>query len=316
MLSRIVRSSLGLAAPWILLLVVLASGGCTTTGPVATKAQDDAAKAQVVPPDQAALYLVRPHGFYGSAVIYELIVDGGPRTKLGPGNYAFELVKPGEHAIEVGCRCSRPARMTLSAAPGKAYFVTMEGDFFRMPGDPTVKLTVLPPEEGYAALQDLRLVDWIRRAGPYPPQRSIPAGISPLVVTAALVEANVCLLRIDSCSAPALVAFSLDSDVSFHQLRKLAVLAYSTKGTVPATDELKVLANVFADETYRGDAFIKVPASLGYGDNTYIAPIWVERNRVPGKLSAEMALRLTAYVVDGTPYTTRFLRVDPTIGDK
>jgi hypothetical protein len=310
MLSRIVWSSLGRTAQWVLLLVVLGSGGCTTTGPVATKAKDDAAKAQVVPPDQAALYLVRPHGFYGSAVIYELIVDGGLRTKLGPGNYAFRLVKPGEHAIEVGCRCSRPAQMTLSTAPGKAYFVTMEGDFFRMPGDPTVKLTVLQPEEGRAALEDLRLVDWS------PAPRSVPAAINPQVATAALVEANVCLLRIGDCSAPALVVFSLDSEMSFHQLRKLAKLTYSTKGTVPATEELRVLAKPFADETYRGDAFIKVPASLGYGGNTYVAPIWVERSRIPGKLSSQMALKLNVYIVGGAPYTTRFLSVDPTISDR
>jgi hypothetical protein len=152
-------------------------------------------------------------------------------------------------------------------------------------------------------------------AGPFPSPRSIPAGIDPQVVPAALVEANVCLLRIGDCSGPALIVFSLDSDTSFRELRKLAKLTYSTKGTVPATDELKVLAKPFADETYRGDAFIKVPASLGYGGNTYIAPIWVERHKIPGKLSSRMALRLNLYVVGGAPYTTRFLHVDPTIGD-
>jgi hypothetical protein len=152
----------GQAVHGALLLALLGAGGCTTSGPVATQAKDQAAKLQSVPPDQAALYLLRPHGFYGSAVIYELIVDGESRTQLGPGNYAFKLVKPGEHAIVVGCRCSRPAQLTLPAAAGKAHFVRMEGDFFRMPGDPSVKLTVVPPEDGRAALQDLRLVDWIR----------------------------------------------------------------------------------------------------------------------------------------------------------
>jgi hypothetical protein len=154
------------------------------------------------------------------------------------------------------------------------------------------------------------------RTEPFPAQRGIPAGIEPQVVTAALVEANVCLFRTDDCSAPALVVFSLDPDASFNELRKLARLAYSTKGTVPVVDELKVLAKPFADETYRGDAFIRVPASLGYGGNTYIAPIWVERARIPGRLSARMALRLSVYVLDGAPYTTRLRHADPPIIDR
>jgi len=152
--------------------------------------------------------------------------------------------------------------------------------------------------------------------GPFPASRAIPAGIDPQVATAALVEANVCLFRINDCSAPALVVFSLDSDASFPQLRKLANLTYSTKSTAPSTEELKILAKPFADETYRGDAFIKVPASLGYGGNAYIAPIWIERDRIPGKLSPGMALKLNVYIVSGAPYTTRFLGVDPIVGDR
>lgn len=159
--SQIVRL-FGKAAQSVLLLVLLGLAGCTATGPVASEAKDHAAKLQAVPPDQAGLYVFRPHGFYGSAVLDELIVDGKSRTALGPGNYAFKLVKPGEHAIVVSCRCSKPAQMTLSTAPGKAYFVIVEGDFWRGPGDPSSKLTVVQPEEGRAALQDLRLVDWIR----------------------------------------------------------------------------------------------------------------------------------------------------------
>lgn len=150
-----------------------------------------------------------------------------------------------------------------------------------------------------------------------PEPRRVPDGVEPQIVNAALVEANTCLFRYGRCSAPALVVFSLDPDLPFRELRKLAKLTYSTKGTSPATDDLKVLAEPFSDETYRGDVFIKIPESLGYGDGAYIAPIWVERKKLDsGYLSGNMALRLNVYVVDGVPSTTRFLGVDPFTVDR
>ena len=147
-----------------------------------------------------------------------------------------------------------------------------------------------------------------------PNPKPIPDGVEPQSVHASLIEANTCLFRYGRCSAPALVVFSLDPKVPFSSLRKLAKLTYSTKGTVPQSDDLKVLATPFADETYRGDEFIRIPESLGYGDRTYIAPIWIERGDLTtGYLSARMALRLNVYVINGFPNTTRFVGVDPDI---
>lgn len=156
--------SSGRAGLCVVLLAVLGVAGCAS-GPVAPEAMDRAAKSQVVPPDQAALYLLRANSFYGAAVLKELTVDGGSRTHLSPGNYALILVAPGEHRISVvGCNCpgDRPAEMTLPTDPGKRYFVSIEGDFTRMPGDPASKLVLMPPEEGSAALKELRLVRWIQ----------------------------------------------------------------------------------------------------------------------------------------------------------
>jgi hypothetical protein len=145
-----------------------------------------------------------------------------------------------------------------------------------------------------------------------PEPTPVPDGVEPQIVNAALVEANTCLFRYGRCSAPALVVFSLDPGLPFRELRKLAKLTYSTKGTPPATDDLKVLAKPFTDETYRGDAFLKVPDSLGYGSMAYIAPVWVERKKLDlGYLSGNMALRLNVYVIDGAPSTTRLLGVAP-----
>lgn len=159
-----IAQSLGRAGLCCLLVALLGVGGCVS-GPVAPEAMDRAAKSQVVPPDQAALYLYRVNSFYGAAVLYEVTVDGGSKAHLGPGNYALILVAPGEHRISVfGCNCpgDKPAAMTLPTDPGKRYFISMEGDFTRMPGDPASKLTQVPPEEGMAALKEMRLVRWER----------------------------------------------------------------------------------------------------------------------------------------------------------
>ena len=150
-----------------------------------------------------------------------------------------------------------------------------------------------------------------------PEPRRVPDGVEPQLVKAALVEANTCLFTHGRCSAPALVVFSLDPNLPFREVRKLAKLTYSTKGTLPATDDLKVLAKPFADETYRGDAFIRVPESLGYGESAYIAAIWIERRKLAsGFLSGSMLLRLNVYLVDGVPNTTRFLGADPYTADR
>jgi len=161
MIPKSVLSS-GRAGLCFVLLALLGIAGCVS-GPVAPEAMDRAAKSQVVPPDQAALYLLRSNSFYGAAILKEVTVDGGSRTHLGPGNYALILVAPGEHRISVvGCNCpgDTPAVMTLLTEAGKRYFVGVEGDFTRMPGDPASKLVIVPSEEGPAALKDLRLVRW------------------------------------------------------------------------------------------------------------------------------------------------------------
>jgi len=159
--STIVQS-LGRAGQCFLLVALLGVGGCVS-GPVAPEAMDRAAKSQVVPPDQAALYLFRPINFYGAGVLKELTIDGESKTYLGSGNYALILVAPGEHRISVlGCNCpgDKPAEMTLPTEPGKRYFISVEGDFTRMPGDPASKLTQVGSDEGLVALKELRLVRW------------------------------------------------------------------------------------------------------------------------------------------------------------
>lgn len=138
--------------------------------------------------------------------------------------------------------------------------------------------------------------------------RSVPSEIEPQLVDAALVQANNCLFRKSACNAPALVVFSLDSNIALDDLHRLAELAYSTKGGTPADPNLRVLSRMVTNEAHHEDAFVKVPEGLGYGRNTYLADVWLQHERLAeGYLRSRRALRFRVYVVGGKPYTARFV---------
>jgi len=137
--------------------------------------------------------------------------------------------------------------------------------------------------------------------------RSVPSGIEPQLVDAALVQANNCLFQKSACNAPALVVFSLDSSIALGDLKRLAELTYSTKGRTPADSNLQVLSRTVTNEAHHEDAFVKVPEGLGYGKNTYLADVWIQHEKLAdGYLRPYRVLRFRVYVVEGRPYTARF----------
>jgi hypothetical protein len=107
---------------------------------------------------------------------------------------------------------------------------------------------------------------------------------------------------------PALVVFSLDPRVPFHDLRELAKLVNSMRSNPPANEDLEPLSRTVTDETYRGDSFTKGPERLGYGSNTYVAAVWIERERLwAGYLRPNVALTLRVYMLGNQPFTTRLV---------
>lgn len=140
----------------------------------------------------------------------------------------------------------------------------------------------------------------------------IPEGAKQHQVSSALVMANARLFREGSRDLPALVVFSLDPGVSFQDLRRLAKQVHSMRTDPPADGDLRALAGTVTDETYRGDAFTKVPERLGYGRDTYVAAIWIERERLAaGYLRPDLALTLRVHMLGSKPYTTRFVSDAP-----
>lgn len=140
----------------------------------------------------------------------------------------------------------------------------------------------------------------------------IPERAMPHSATAALVIANTRLFREGSRDLPALVVLSLDPRVPFDDLRKLAKLISSMRSNPPANEDLKALSRTVTDETYRGDSFTKVPERLGYGSSTFVAAVWIERERLwAGYLRPDAALTFRVYMLGGQPYTTRLVSDAP-----
>jgi hypothetical protein len=107
---------------------------------------------------------------------------------------------------------------------------------------------------------------------------------------------------------PAQIVFTLDSKTSESDLQRLAKLIFSLKGERPSDPDKQMLAREVTDEIYRPNDFVKVPDSLGYGMKTYITHVWIERERLSGGyIQRGASLKFNVYLVDGEPYTIRFM---------
>lgn len=106
----------------IALLALLALGGCASV-PMATPAQDAAAKQFSVPPGQSRIYLYRNETF-GGAITLDVTLDGKKMGATAPMTYFMWDVTPGNHTIV--SKSENDATLTLNTQAGQAYFVWQE----------------------------------------------------------------------------------------------------------------------------------------------------------------------------------------------
>lgn len=74
-----------------------------------------------VPPEQAVVYVYRPRGFAGSAVVYTVNANGVPISKLPTGSYFTYVTAPGE--IEFSAKTEVTNSIVVSAQAGGTYYV-------------------------------------------------------------------------------------------------------------------------------------------------------------------------------------------------
>lgn len=128
-------------------------------------------------------------------------------------------------------------------------------------------------------------------------------GVEPVTVPAYVVQANYRLWNAATCKCnyPALLVYSLDPASSHDDMRRLAKLTFDLKGVKVAHPGQQFLSDVVTDESYYGDVHTRVPESVGYGSETFIAGMMIDRKRLSKGYLSNPELWLTVWAVDGKP---------------
>jgi hypothetical protein len=139
--------------------------------------------------------------------------------------------------------------------------------------------------------------------------KPIPEGVKPYVVRGEIVQAYFTLyLKREYFNNAALIVFSLNSSMSTNDLKKLAHFAFSLKDSKPVDPDQALLAKEVTNESYIPNYFWKVPRSICGNDDTYLAHMWIERQKLTEHyLRSNASLQFSVYFVEGKPYTARLI---------
>ncbi len=97
--------------------VVLALGGVGCAH--GSKAQMFSPLTEMAP-DQGVVYVYRPKGFVGSAVVYKVHANGTPVSALPPGRY---FVYQGVGPVEFSAKTEIRTAVTIDIQPGQTYYI-------------------------------------------------------------------------------------------------------------------------------------------------------------------------------------------------
>jgi len=106
--------------PVVLAAFVIA---CASGQPTSVQ-QDSEAKMFTAPSDagKGRVYVVRPAGFAGAAILTQIVVDGRIAAAVGPKNYFVLDLSAGDH-IFAPLGQSKQQSLRLNVEPGKLYFI-------------------------------------------------------------------------------------------------------------------------------------------------------------------------------------------------
>ncbi|MDH3275161.1 MAG: DUF2846 domain-containing protein [Gammaproteobacteria bacterium] len=106
---------------YLIAVAMLLVSGCAATIELASPEEDVAAKLFAAPEGKANLYVTRKDQFTGSAVLFQVVVDGRVEGGLAPGTYRMITVEPGRHIVSV-TTAENQSTQKIDAVAGKCYF--------------------------------------------------------------------------------------------------------------------------------------------------------------------------------------------------
>ena len=116
---RIGKSGIVLAGVCIAALLLVS--GCAATVEMATPELDQAAKTYVPSEGHANIYVTRKDQFTGSAVLFQVVVDGRMLGAIAPGTYHMMSVEPGRHVV-AATSMENQSSQKIDAEAGHCYF--------------------------------------------------------------------------------------------------------------------------------------------------------------------------------------------------
>jgi hypothetical protein len=142
-----------IAAPLLLACVVLITG-CATVIPPAAPELDQAAKTFTAPAEKAGLYIYR-NELLGSAIKFEVALDGKRLGELPSKNYFYVEVPPGKHTVTG--KAENESSVEFEALPGRLYYVWQEAKMGVFIARNLVQL--VDEKVGRAAVMECRRID-------------------------------------------------------------------------------------------------------------------------------------------------------------
>lgn len=115
------RERPGVIVAGVCLAAFLLLSGCAATVEMATPELDQAAKTYVPPEGKANIYVTRKDQFTGSAVLFQVVVDGRMLGAIAPGTYHMMSVDPGRHVV-AATSMENQTSQKIEAEAGHCYF--------------------------------------------------------------------------------------------------------------------------------------------------------------------------------------------------
>jgi uncharacterized lipoprotein YajG len=137
-------------------LAILLVSGCAATVELASTSEDEAAKTFVTPQGEANIYVTRKDKFTGSAVLFQVVVDGRVEGGIAPGTYHVVTVTPGTHSVSV-TTAENQSTQQVDAVAGQNYFFEVKPKMGWMSA--RVEVVQLSEEEGRAAVAENSLAE-------------------------------------------------------------------------------------------------------------------------------------------------------------
>lgn len=132
-------------------IAILVLSGCAATVELASTTEDEAAKTFIPPQGEANIYVTRKSQFTGSAVLFQVVVDGRVEGGIAPGTYHVVPVKPGTHSVTV-TTAENQSTQQVDAVAGENYFFEVKPKMGWMSA--RVEVVRLTESEGQAAIAE------------------------------------------------------------------------------------------------------------------------------------------------------------------